>query len=490
MRASSLPLALLLVATLLFAAGCKQQASTSTAEAPAAGEQAHDHEHEQAQEQQAKEPAAPSAEAQRQALAAGEVDLTRFYGFEEINTLSFIAANGDEPHRSKALRILKTLLAKHKNRDVRRSVAGALQGVVAQAITELIEAALHDSDLEVRQACLTTLESAPPTPELVAALDRLRRTDDATIRMAALRTQMGLQLRAPDQAAGLRWIAAQLGDRRDDVSAQASMTLHQQGARSLPACIEVLQKSPNPDARAAAACVIAVVCAGTNPSQQKFAKLSKATQHREVTVMPGPVNLTGLKPLEHALAHDPAPEVRAIAAQGLGYLGQESSAPLLARALHDKNEEVRWWAAQALVTVPAQAAVPDLCAAARSDPSDRVRRAAVSALGWVEASPEVLAALEVATRDRSAEVRRMAAMQLGRLAQPESLDALARLIDDDDEDVRWAAVQAIGELRNPDAAPVLVSVLRDPNPMVANAAERALQKMGIAQRRFGTRDEG
>ena len=70
------------------------------------------------------------------------------------------------------------------------------------------------------------------------------------------------------------------------------------------------------------------------------------------------------------------------------------------------------------------------------------------------------------------------------------LDALEDLLDDGDEDVRWAAVVSIGEMKDPEAAPVLVAVVRDRNPMVANAAERALQKMGIAQRRFGTRDEG
>ena len=236
--------------------------------------------------------------------------------------------------------------------------------------------------------------------------------------------------------------------------------------------------------------------------------MSKATRKEEVTPEVHEADLSGLAPLEQALANDPSPKVRAMAAQGLGYLGQASSAPLLAEALHDEDGDVRWWAATALITVPAQAAVSDLCQAAMDDGVSRVRRAAVRALGWVEPTPEVIAAMVDATRDANAEVRRAAASHLGQLARPDKLAALsdseqqadairdqilaalAELLDDGDEDVRWAAVAAIGEMRDPDAAPILVQVVRDENPMVANAAERALQKMGIARRRFGTRGEG
>jgi HEAT repeat protein len=63
------------------------------------------------------------------------------------------------------------------------------------------------------------------------------------------------------------------------------------------------------------------------------------------------------------------------------------------------------------------------------------------------------------------------------------------LFEDPSEDVRWAAVVAAGELRDDETVPALIEAMRDPSPMVANAAERALQRMGKAQRRFGLESE-
>jgi HEAT repeat protein len=298
---------------------------------------------------------------------------------------------------------------------------------------------------------------------------------------------MDVRLSSLENMTDTAWIARLLGRQKDDAAAQMQMKLVQKGNPVLPAVINVLQTASDADVRAGAATVIMCICAGTNPRQQEFAEVSQAIM-KEGLQKPQPANLDGLKPLQNALANDGSWKVRAVAAQGLGYLGQESSAPLLGEALHDEHEEVRWWAAQALETVPSLEALDDLAEAANRDPSERVRAAAVRALGWVD-SDEAVMPLIRATADRSSSVRQAAAEELARFQSPTSLQALVVLFEDPSEDVRWAAVVAAGELRDDETVPALIEAMRDPSPMVANAAERALQRMGKAQRRFGLESE-
>ena len=468
--------------------GCREQAPEETAQAP---HEEHAPDVPEADVNANEDPiaSAPTATAQSTALSVDSIDPNKHYGEPDLQTLTFIVMNGEPEDAAKAMNLMKALLRESNLAEVRRSAAASLAIVADQATTELAAAAHEDTDADVRQAALEALGSATPKPELIASLESLLDTSDATTRSRALATLISVQFNQEDKAPAYRWAASQLGATHDDVNAEIMMKLHQQGPAVLPACIDVLETSPDANARQAAACVIGLLCAGTNPRQQEFAKLSKATQ-KEETRKPGPANLVGLAPLEKAAASDPSPEVRAVAAQGLGYLGQASSAPIMGRALHDDNEEVRWWAATALITIPADAVATDLASTATGDMSSRVRRAAVRAMGWLKPGPVVTEAMIEVTHDSSAEVRRAAAVQLGRIGDPAALGALAALFDDGDEDVRWAAVVAMGKLGDPSAAPLLASVVTDANPMVANAAETALQKMGIASRRYGTRGEG
>ncbi|MGD9498520.1 MAG: HEAT repeat domain-containing protein, partial [Armatimonadota bacterium] len=387
----------------------------------------------------------------------------------------------------RALAALKDLLKNSRVVSVRQQVAGILGSAPEEALQELADTARNDTDAGVRAVAIESLSHAPASESLMAILaDLQRNAEDAAVRSAALTAEMQMRVAAPEQWLTVDYLSRMLAQREDDATAQLQMLLVQE-KKGLPALIKVLETAPDPVARAAAACSISLICAGTNPRQQEFARLA-LTVKKESIPEPGPANLEGLKPLERALARDPSPEVRAMAAQGLGYLGQESSAPLLGKALHDPSEEVRWWAALALITVPAEAALKDLSHAAGKDPSARVREAAVRALGWIKGEAP-LRPLVRATADMHASVRQAAATELGRFRQEIARDALIALFEDPSEDVRWAAVLAVGEMRDREAAPALVKALRDPSPMVSNAAERALQRMGIGERRFGTREE-
>ncbi len=457
-------------------AGCREQPSGDTETETVAHEHDTPSEHAEVEHAHPVEPEVASSH------------LERDYSTTDVERLSGVLTSGSEELRSQALEILKELLAHHRNVDTREIAARTLAAAANQAAEELVEAARTDGAPEVRCAAVEALGQATPSSWIYRQLSRLRDADDAEVRAGAFRAEMEVRLKDPDTESAMRWLGDQLGRRKDDVSAQAAITMKLRGTAMLPLAIELLETSSDPVQREVAACLIGLLCAGTNPRQQEFAKLAKA-EVKDVIAKPQPANLDGLKPLEKALSEDPAAEVRAVAAQGLGYLGQPGSARALGKALHDPAEPVRWWAALALVTVPGDSAVEDIAYAATQDESEPVRRAAVQALGWIEDKEAVVPALVSAVGDDCVEVRQAAATELGRIADPAALDPLTKLFDDESEEVRWAAVVAAGQLRDPAAAPALAKALRDPSPMVANAAERALQKMGIAERRFGTRDE-
>lgn len=473
-RNATWPVAAIISALCIWSiAGCRQQPSAET--------ETTSHEHEATSEETDAEPA-HAQEAADSTAPASEL------APPDLKTLEGAARAGSDELRAEAVETLKDLLLNHESAETRRSAAQALCATPDKAAAELLQAARTDSDPEVRTTALGALNNATPSAWLYEQLSRLRGADDADVRAGAFRAEMQVRLSDPDQEGAIKWLGSQLGRRKDDASAQAAIAVKLRGTAMLPLAIELLESSSDPVQREVAACMIGLLCAGTNPRQQEFAKLAKA-QVKDVIAKPQPANLDGLKPLEKALSEDPAAEVRAVAAQGLGYLGQPGSARVLGKALHDPAEPVRWWAALSLVTVPGDTAVADIAHAATEDESERVRKAAVRALGWIDDKEAVVPALVSAVGDDCVEVRQAAATELGRIRDPRALDPLTKLFDDESEEVRWAAVVAAGQLRDPKAAPALARAIRDKSPMVANAAERALQKMGIAERRFGTRDE-
>jgi len=494
-----LPILLLIAALGAFAlTGCQQQADEAT---PTEAEEAVPPEEMEAPEdgeepplpaghEEAAEPGPPPTELEDGGAKTMEgltIDPNRAYGPEELERLRAVLTSGDEQFKVKARSLLEQLLLESNVPMTRSTAARVLTSSPDESVEALKQAALNDPEAEVRQAAIQALGQAKMSPELIDAMAQLQQADDASIRSQAIVSEIDLRLSDPASVADPTWMARLLARRRDDATAQLQMKLVLAGPKVLPALKKVLADAESPVARQAAACAIALICAGTSPKQQEFAELAQ-TIKKETLPESHPANLEGLKPLEKALATDPSPIVRAIAAQGLGYLGQESSAPLLGEALHDENEEVRWWAALALVTVPAEAALEDLSEAATEDPSVRVREAAVRALGWVENDRAVLPLIR-ATADQWAGVRQAAATELGRFRTGAALQALINLFEDPDEDVRWAAVMAVGKLGASDAQEALLRAMHDPSPMVANAAERALQRMGVGARRFGTRDE-
>ncbi len=115
--------------------------------------------------------------------------------------------------------------------------------------------------------------------------------------------------------------------------------------------------------------------------------------------------------LQDLLSDSPSAEVREAAANMLGKIGSQTSAPLLMAALDDPAENVRWFAVEGLRKLGAVQAVPRIC--------------------------------EMLQKDSSARVREIAASTLGELGQPAGVPALRMALDDANDRVRQKAMAAL-----------------------------------------------
>ena len=444
---------------------------------PPATPDAHDHEGEQkkeAEKPKQQEPDKPSLAEIKKMFASEDAHATS-EAFEQLQAL--IATSRTPQERQAVATYLKGLLTDPRE-NIRAGAVGLLTGMKDADYQLFTTLATKDPSPVVKRAAIVALGNYEPGGPVEQLLRQLAKHPDAGIRAVAvvsLTSMLSKSGRAGNDA-----LALMLGQFDNDASAKAAMTFHAQGAAALPTLFQTLQSSPSGPARQAAAMCIGLICAGYNPYIDKFAKQAQVTHRQEYGHRDS--NPAGVLPLIRCLQTDPYPAAREIAAQGLGYLGDERAAKPLAAALRDPDAYVRRRAAAALVTVPAQSVVPELAAAATTDKVPDVRRFAVEALGWV-GNASVVPALNQATADKVAEVRRYAAIELGKIGDPSSLDALSALLGgtpDPDPDVRWAAVIALGKLKDKRAEQVLVRALSDPSPQVSNSAERALQRLGIA----------
>lgn len=199
--------------------------------------------------------------------------------------------------------------------------------------------------------------------------------------------------------------------------------------------------------------------------------------------------------------------VRAIAATGLGNLGDTSCISCLADAVHDKYEDVRTAVVAAMVKLKAgldpevlKSMISDndpeirklavlLMARADTedvrreiafllkDPSDVVRRAAVDY--FTDNINESNAAMLLnALTDESPEVRSAVSIRLGETRNPQYLASLVLLLSDRDYMVRVSTCKALGLMGNPEALRPLLSLLNDDNGFVVASAIEAISRIG------------
>jgi len=488
----SLPwIALLLLAFLLALAGCTEKKPPEQASAPEVHEtdDGHDQEQEHAQTSlPGEEPMAPSVEEMGDITDEDGLNNAK----DKIITLGQWVAGDDDDLAADAAESLIDVVKTNSNNILR---AEAIKGLGQRSgrFEDLIIEATREKDRIVRDAAIVSLSSGARGSRAEVRLSELAASGQDGV--ADLAQQALKRLREGGTGDDVTLAVSQLGQYEGDLSAQAAIKLKLMGAKALPALDRAIRTTDDARKRHAATMCVALICAGTSPTQEAFAKTVKAI--KKTSEKAHEANLDGLEILAFAITA-PDAMTREVAAQGLGYLGDERAAKLLAKALKDTDVHVRRRAASALITTPAKSVEAAIIDTALKDQDEKVRRFAVETLGWI-GGENASQALVRASQDPSAEVRRYAATQLGRIKDPATLEALVQLYKDarvreteledprdrtKEQDVRWAAVQAVAELRDRDSTDVLVEALDDPVPQVSNAAELGLQKIGVAKRKM------
>jgi len=185
----------------------------------------------------------------------------------------------------------------------------------------------------------------------------------------------------------------------------------------------------------------------------------------------GMLGTAGLGPLMDALL-DECWEVRRVAAEVLGELGDPRAVDSLSVALRDKSARVRRSSASALGKLGDLRAIAPLSEALQ-DRSSHVRSAAVEALARLGGT-DVVEVLIHALQNCHADVRQKAAGILVKISDPRIVELLITALQDADPSVRSAAASALGDIGDSRAVNPLITALQDADPNVRSAAASAL----------------
>ncbi len=302
--------------------------------------------------------------------------------------------------------------------------------------------------LKLRQAAIAAL-----------ALGRMGNFRAAPALLAALRDQR--ERAAPVRAAA----ATALGE----LKAEAAATLYEValarqsqddwqaqlrllGTLRLETVVEALVEAlrdPAPEVRAAAANACIDLCLAEPPPALFRAGAGPTPRAAGERVEASPALSLAVEPLIETLK-DANAQVRANAATALGWIGDQRAAAPLAKRL--------------------------------KDPDERCRAADALALGMLR-SPLALRPLARTLGDASAAVRQQVATSLGEVGDPVTIGLLIDTLSDEEEalEVRAAAARALGGLHLPQALPVLQDLLGDPEPALRIAAIEALARLGFGR---------
>jgi len=225
--------------------------------------------------------------------------------------------------------------------------------------------------------------------------------------------------------------------------------------------------SPDPVARARAACELRELGSGAAPALARLTAMlddgspvdgsvcaNRTWRHggwTEDATTPGEQAASALvaigspayQPLTQALA-GPAWIARKNAAWALGALGNRSAIPLLTRALRDTEAPVRRRGAWALGALDSSEAVPALIEALK-DTDAGVREQVAWALGAI-GDRRAVDGLVGALGDSAAGVRKQAAWALGALGDSRAVSGLMKALKDPDAGVRKQAAWALGAI--------------------------------------------
>lgn len=198
--------------------------------------------------------------------------------------------------------------------------------------------------------------------------------------------------------------------------------------------------------------------------------------------------------LHTAMVHEDS-DVRVMAAEQWGPIGNPAAKPVLQRALKDPIPAVRIAAAGSLLELGDSSGVKVVEAVALAAPPPRKETGALGALEELKAvarnktralalralahmgSPESLPALRKAALDPDPAVRDAAAAGLARLGDSQALDRLFASLESEDPAVRVKAVEALSEAGTPAVVEKLRPLAEDD---VSNVRAEAMEALGAS----------
>lgn len=151
-----------------------------------------------------------------------------------------------------------------------------------------------------------------------------------------------------------------------------------------------------------------------------------------------------------AALQDPDPDLRAVAAEVLGYMANPAAINPLLERLQDENPKVREAVAGALGDIREAIAVPGLL---------------------------------VALHDPHPDVREASAWALGNIGDPSAIPDLLITLEADAIHIRWSAIEALGKIGDPAAVKGLIAVLDHDLTYMSQAAAEALRNIDNSEAR-------
>jgi len=181
------------------------------------------------------------------------------------------------------------------------------------------------------------------------------------------------------------------------------------------------------------------------------------------------------------LLQDSHPDIRRVAAESLGKIGDPKTGGALVPLLSDRDVRVREAAVRAIGRLGPSIAdeASQAVVALLDDPQEPVRRAVTIAIGEIEPPTRLFVAVPELLTARDVSTRRSAARTLSMIDARAWLSDLVKALQDPDAEVRQHVVAALAELGDPIIAPLLRDRLaRDPSVAVRTEAAYRLGKIG------------
>jgi len=180
------------------------------------------------------------------------------------------------------------------------------------------------------------------------------------------------------------------------------------------------------------------------------------------------------------LLKDPYPDIRRVAAESLGKIGDPKIGRALVPLLTDPDARVREAAVRAVGRLGPSTGegVSEAVVALLDDPNESVKQAVTIAIGDIEPPVRVFVAVPELLTARDVSTRRTVARALSMVDARAWLSDLVKALQDPDPEVRQHVVAALAELGDPIIAPLLRDRLaRDPSPAVRTEAAYRLGKI-------------